>query len=790
MKFSLNWIREFVDVQVPVAELAERLTLAGLEVEGVEAVGESLSCIVVGRIESIDAHPDADKLVICQVSDGTDIHQIVTGATNIKTGDVVPVSLPGAVLANGTKIKNSELRGVPSNGMLCSETELGVSDEAAGIWILPSDTPLGVDFVEYAALKDVVLDIGILPNRGDCQSVLGVARDIAAIYDLPFKTPDMSVVVEGDATTNVVLEAPELCGLYTARRVYDVDTIRTPLWMQRRLQVSGIRPISFIVDVTNYVLLELGQPLHAFDAAKLKGGIVVRSAKANETMTTLDDAKRTLAQGQCVIADDGGAIALAGVMGGASTEISPDSVDQVLEAAWFDPVATRATATAHALRTDSAIRFEKGLDINGVVRASDRAAHLIQTLAGATVSAVTQVGKADAERQKISFDINAVNRLIGVTYTNEQVTGILTSLGYEVAGSGEDFTVTVPTWRAHDVLGWQEVAEDIMRIAGVDSIESVLPREAAVQSAPSDEEQLLDQLQTFFIANGFSQVINFSMVGLEDAAKCEWKMSDARTIANPLTPAESVMRETLLPSLLRVVGHDTARQQSRGAVFEYGSVFPADGEQRTHLAGLAYGDWFDLAYRPEDKLAGEDVLRVKGTVLAALEGIGVIQLRAETRGDDGDLHPGQAGTIASLKSRIGRFGQVHPARLKSYGISVPLTYFEIDITEVLTTVRPQPKYKAFTQYPHTRRDIAMVVPSELSYSEISAVLMKKKPKLCKRFFLFDRFESVEHLGADKVSLAFAFVYQDDAATLTDDAVNPVHTDFVAAITAALPIEIR
>jgi len=531
MKFSYKWLTEYVDIPVNAVELAEKLTLSGFEVEAVEPQGQGLLNIITVRIDSIKKHPDADKLVVSQCFDGQDYHQIVTAAPNIYKGAIVPLSLPGAVLMGNLKIKKGTLRGIESNGMLCSEKELGVAEEANGIWILPEDTPIGIDFISYGMLCDTVMDISILPNRGDCLSLIGMAREIAAIFKTKLKLPKADITTELEKNpVQIINQNTSLCPKYTAQLLKDITIKPSPMYMQRCLQLSGIRPINNIVDITNYVLLECGQPLHAFDYHLLESQkIVIKCAEEKQKFQTLDDEEHTLTSESLLICDEHKAIALGGIMGGKNTEIKDTTKDVLLESAYFNPSNIRKTQLKLGIRTESSIRFEKGVDYDFVEFSSNRAAHLMQQLAGAKILSSIACNKITTpSTSSIHFDANQINTLLGTEFEKHEMLDILSRIGMNY--DEKNSTLQIPSWRLNDLKEFPDIAEEIARIKGYNNIPSSLPVNQINIKKPSQLQQLCKQIPSMLISKGILEIDTFPMISQIDIDKLESNIKTARII--------------------------------------------------------------------------------------------------------------------------------------------------------------------------------------------------------------------------------------------------------------------
>ncbi|MGE4169723.1 MAG: phenylalanine--tRNA ligase subunit beta [Candidatus Margulisiibacteriota bacterium] len=780
MKVLFSWLNEFVSIPVSPQELADVLSLSGLEVESVTPFGQQLKGIVTGRIDKIEKHPDADRLHITTIFDGTTNHQIVTGATNIVEGAIVPVSLPGAVLANGMEIKPAKLRGVPSFGMLCSESELGVADQASGIWLLPADTPLGVDFVKEALLQDTLLDIAILPNKGDCQSVVGLAREIAALLQLPLCKPNPQPLV------SQALQAPSVrvdggSPLYSLRTLTLDPSAKTPLQMQRRLQLMGIRPISLAVDITNYVLLECGQPLHVFDADKLQGDLVCRPAQAGETLITLDDESQKLLPSDIVIADATGPVALAGVMGGKHSGVTEATTTLVLEAAYFDPGKVRKTASRLGLRSESSARFEKGVDVGGVAWASDRAAGLLQTLASATVGPRTEFkdeGHPIFQPKWIPFNPGQINGLLGTEFSQQEMQNALQRLGFEE----KDQAVLVPSWRQFDIQEWPCLAEEVARILGYDRIPTVVPTVSTPAAALPEVVVQAQVWRHYLTAQGFHEAITFSMVSPDDVAAVG-RTPDV-VMTNPLTPAQSVLRPHILASLMPVMAAQLLRQVTTLKLFEIGPVFELKGQevvQTQKVAVAATGPWFEPVYFGPDKAANAtDFFALKALIESRL-GSTVTYKQDQHPA----FHPGRTASIWKGDRCLGIMGELHPDYCAGYGVSEPIVYAEFE----LALFEPKSTVSGPSKFPSSRRDLAMMMPKTLAFGDLVSVIESHRPALLASYHLFDHYES-DQLGTDQKSLALAFIYQDTEKTVSDEAVNQAHGGLVEALLSACPVSIR
>lgn len=795
MKYALSWIKEFIDIPISTTELADKLSLSGLEVEGISHTCETVKGIVSGKIQSIQKHPNADKLQITQFFDGTTTHQIVTGAQNIFEGAIVPASLPGAVLADGTVIKASELRGIPSNGMLCSKEELGLSKSEPGIWILPEETPLGVDLAEYFNLRDSILDIGILPNRGDCQSIYGLAREISAVLGVPLKQKASPPTLKQSSQNmiSVTIEAPQTCPLYSLQTIQNVKNGTSPLWMQQRLERCGINPISLLVDITNYVLLEYGQPLHAFDLAQLQGSaLTVRLSKENDTMTGLDKSEITLTPNTLIIADTQGPAAIAGVMGGVRTGVSDSTQAIAIEAGIFDSIKVRQAKSAHQLATESASRFEKGIDPELARIAQERAAQLYVELAGGTTQDF-QVIKEDThpvfDTKTVPYSIEKINRLLGTDWSKQELQTILKTLGFEVS----DTEATVPSYRQFDIQEWPCLAEEVARIKGYDAIPSCLAKTNLAIEPPTPESTLTTTLETLFIGLGFQQLNTLPMIGLSELETLHYPSTheDYFEIKNPLSPEQALMRPQLLPSLLKVLMHNLRHSTAHSNTFEIAKVFsPKSPTTETTVLGiLVHLGPQDSPYTVEDKATNTlQFSDLKGFAQLALEKLRTIQVNYQPS-TTALFHPNQQSQIFSLKTAIGQVGFIHPKILKDLDINTPVGYIELSITALVKTPTTKSKYKPLPKFPGTKRDIAILAPESLSYQDIQKCIEKNKSKWVKDLSLFDLYQDSK-LGEGKKSICVSLKYQDPERTLTDEEVNQAHSTLCTILVEQLPVSLR
>lgn len=805
MHVSYQWLKDYVDIDITPQELADRLTLSGIAVDVVEYLGAEIENVVTGRILKIEKHPNADKLVVCTVDVGqAETLQIVTGATNVREGHVIPVALEGAKLAQGLQIKRSKLRGVESRGMLCSGQELGMEtkllspDMAHGILILNEDTPIGLDGKEILGLNDAVLELDLTPNRGDALSMIGVARDVAAILKKELKLPQPTFVEGEEKIADLAcidIEAPELCRRYVGRIIKGIQVGPSPLWLQNRLRAAGIRPISNVVDVTNYVMLELGQPLHAFDYDKLKNHhIIVRRAQEDEKIVSLDGAERILNQEILAITDEAGPVAVAGVMGGLDSEVTEGTTNILLESAYFHPINVRRTSKALGLRSESSMRFEKGIDINGCLRAADRAMQLMQQLAGGTVVAgVIDNFPAPITEKTIQLRPTRVNWLLGVEIPREEILDIMLRLQFKVQEQGEGLLVTVPTFRP-DITGEWDLVEEVARLYGFNQIPDTLPFGASTQGARTPEQQLVWDIRQDMTASGFSEVVTYSFVHprIFDLMNLpeDSKFRNVVKIHNPLSEEQSVMRTVLVPSLLEVLQKNLNRRAQQGAIFEVARVFyPQEGhplpDEVPVLAAVAYGNLprtWNQAARPMD------FFYMKGVTEQLLDTLGVVN-PSFSRHQDPSFHPGRCAKIEVNGEMLGVVGELHPNVIENYELPGRAVAMKLDLRVLTQLERPVKQYQGLPKFPTMERDLAVLVKQEIEASEMVAIIQRAGGNLLREVDVFDVYQGSQVPEGHK-SVAFSMKFQAPDRTLTDEEINDKIKRINNSLTAQAGAELR
>ncbi|WP_085991740.1 phenylalanine--tRNA ligase subunit beta [Oceanobacillus senegalensis] len=799
MLVSYNWLKNYVDLgDITPEELAEKITKSGIEVESVEYFAEKSTNVVVGYVRSCEKHPNADKLNLCQVDVGEEILQIICGAPNIAEGQRVAVAKPGATLTGNVKIKKAKLRGVESNGMICSLQELGVdekyipTDVADGIFVFPEDAPIGESIVPLLNLDDAILELDILANRADAMSMLGVAYEVAAILDKEVHLPHETVDVLEDESTgdyiSVEVQAPELNPYYGAFVIKDVEIKASPLWMRNYLMAAGVRPINNVVDITNYVLMEYGQPLHAFDYDRFSSDkIVVRRAADGETMITLDDQERVLSEERLVITNGKVPTALAGVMGGANTEVTEETTNVLLEAAFFDGGSVRKTVKATGLRSESSTRFEKGVDPNRVKKAGLRASYLLQKYAnGKVLSGVVEFDELDKEEKMVTVETDRINERLGTNITPEEIAGILTRLNFAFEQDNNTFIVKVPTRRG-DITIFEDMVEEIARIYGYDKLPYTLP-EGASQAGGLTELQLLKRnVKQFMQSIGLSETLTYSLTNEENVNRLvSPDVSDLQphpiSLAMPMSEDHRYLRLSILPEMLQSISYNIARNQMDLAFFEMGSVFVSNEEGITkqpnemlRLSAALTGLWLEQPWQQEKKQI--DFYVVKG-IVEGLFGYLDIPVTFE-KAKINDMHPGRTAVIKLQDKTVGFIGQVHPGTAKE--LDLKETYvFDINLEEVFSNYENVPAYQDIPKYPSIARDIAFILDKDVQAGEVKQVIEEVGTPLVKRVQVFDVYEG-DNIPEDKKSIAYSLLYQDPNKTLKDDEVEASYEKIVEAV---------
>ncbi len=804
MIVTYNWLKQYVDFDLSPEDLSHRLTMAGLEVDAMEKLGAGLDSVIVAKLLSVDAHPEADRLTLCQVDTGSETIQVVCGATNHKAGDLIALAQVGSVLPGDFKIKKSKIRGQESFGMLCSEKELGLRDEADGIMILPQGLPLGIPAFDALGLKDVRFELGLTPNRPDCLSVVGVAREVSAMVGMPLNLPAPKVVETGapiDVETSVTIVDPDLCPRYAARLIRGVKIGPSPEWLVRRLESVGMRSINNVVDVTNFVLLELGHPLHAFDFNLLRDHrIVVKSAADGDLFTTLDSQSRQLGGADLTICDGDGPVALAGIMGGENSEIKPETTDVLLESAYFNPSTIRRTSKRLGIHTESSHRFERGADVNMVPLALDRAAELIQQLAGGIVA----TGRIDAypqvmEKKKLTLTAMRTSEVLGITIDAWDIKKHLCSIGFEVefAHDRDDgaLLVQVPTFRP-DVEREIDLIEEVARLNGYDNIPVTMPTSQLIcHQGPSHQEQVR-LLRDYLVGAGFSEIINYSFVAEADCDRISLRTDDCRRdvvrVLNPLTEEQAVMRTSLVPSVLDTIARNLAYRNNDLQIFELRPVFHSvDGNdlpaEKLRMTAALCGRRAPEGWA-QDR-SSVDFYDLKGIVEGLLAQLNVSDLDWVVCESEPFLHPGKSCEIRFQGKTVGTLGEVHPQTLETFEIAQPVYLVDLDLVQLFSVIGGHPGFRPLSRYPDVYRDSAFLVDNEISAARVFEVVNAVKNKNIEDVVLFDLYCG-KGIPEGKKSLAIRVRYRSLEKTLTDDEIQSVHDKIVRALQKNLNVEIR
>ncbi len=801
MKFTLNWLKDYIDFDLSPEELSDRLTMAGLEVEDVIYQGKGLDNIVAALITELTPHPDAEKLSLCKVTDGEITYPIVCGATNMKAGDKVALAKigaklpPGPKFADGLKIKKAKIRGEVSEGMLCAQNELGLGEESDGIIILPESATVGNAIVDELGLNDVVFEVGITPNRPDCLSVIGVAREVAALIGKTAKYPDLQIAEEGEDINNIAkveLLDPEKCPRYSCRVIKNVKIGPSPAWLKTRLESSDIRSINNVVDITNFVLLEFGQPLHAFDYDLLEENkIVVRAAQDGEIIKTLDDIERKLTQDDLLICDGKRPIALAGVMGGANTEVSDSTKNVLLESAYFDPVTVRRTSKETGLRSESSYRFERGVDPNSVVKALDRAAELIRELAQGEIAAgVIDKYPTPIEPGEVSLSLDKANRVLGTNISSEELTRIANGLEFDViSSSGGEFTFRIPTFRV-DITREIDLIEEAARLHGYNNIPTTLPVVRMKSDKVNINKFTQDKFKEVFISSGFNEAINYSFEDHELLSLIN--KTDALKILNPLTTESSAMRTSLVPGLLKNTVLNLNHQEHDLRLFEIGKVYlpkenselpneirkiaaTATGTRMPEFWGKKEFDFFDFKSILEK---GFQILNIWNDV----EFLDAQEIEF--------LHPGKSAKILLDGKKIGYLGELHPNLSEKLGISKKLYVLEIDLDKTAAISKEQRKsFKPLPKFPSVRRDIALIIDESIPVGGILDEIDKVGSSLIENAAIFDVYTG-NHVEEGKKSVAVSLHLRASDKTLTEEEINKVQEKTLKRLGLALGAKLR
>lgn len=796
MLILTSWLKEFVHFTVPVETLAEDLTMAGLEVEEIEHAYKGLAPAVVCSVEEIVPHPHASHLQVCTVTAGEQKYNVICGAPNLEKGLLAALAVPGTVLSDGTAVKFSDIYGIRSEGMLCSEAELGIGDDETGILVLehaPGCEP-GKSLVDALDLSDWILDIAVTPNRPDCLSVLGVAREVSAIYGIPLKitkSPNYQITKLSNHQIPISIEAPDLCGRYTAALMEGIKIGPSPHWMGMRLQASGIRLINNVVDVTNYVLIERGQPLHAFDLDMLTGpAIEARTARPGEKITTIDGKHREIRPDMLVIADAERPVAVAGIMGGAETEVNDNTKRILLESAWFAPTQVRRTSKALKTITESSYRFERGIDPEGVISALYRTVELICKVAGGClVEEIKDVYPRPYKPRYLSLHPERANKLLGTGLEPGQIAKLMERIGIELDHVGDEkIKGMVPTYRL-DLKEEVDLVEEIARLYGFPNIPTQVPRAGIATRAPEPSQGLVDRIRNILSSQGMTEVISYSFMSPKDIEALGLGNNDTGmqmvSVQNPLSDDQSVMRTSIIPSMMKTVARNQAMRNMDLGLFEIGTVFYAKGKgelplEEQRIVALCTGARYPESWSwPREQV---DLFDLKGVLQGLLQALGVSGWKTVPETPDSPFYlPGaSAGIVYGENSVLGSFGQIDPNVLEFWDIDGPVFVFELSFNAIKTAASQQVKFTPLARYPAVERDIAVVVPDRLSAQDLLEYIYGQATDFLEEVRIFDIYRGKPVPKGSK-SIGMRFTYRALDHTLSDSEVSEVHDPMVRSV---------
>ncbi|MFC0270242.1 phenylalanine--tRNA ligase subunit beta [Metabacillus herbersteinensis] len=794
MYVSYKWLQQYVDVSdITPSDLAEKITRSGIEVEGVDVLNEGISGVVVGHVLEREQHQNADKLNKCLVDLGNgETVQIICGAANVDKGQKVAVATVGAVLPGNFKIKKAKLRGEESHGMICSLQELGIESKlvskeySEGIFVFPNDVEVGADALAQLNLNDSILELGLTPNRSDCLSMLGVAHEVAAILGTSVTYPEVSyetVSEKASEAISLTIEAKQDNPLYIAKVIKNVKIAPSPLWMQTRLMAAGIRPHNNVVDITNFVLLEYGQPLHAFDYDRLGSKeILVRRAKAGEKIVTLDDQERTLTEEHLVITNGTEPVALAGVMGGANSEVHSDTTTILLESALFDGGTIRTSSKDHGLRSEASARFEKGVDHNRVRAAAERAAQLIAQYAGGEVLQGSAIfDEVNKEQAVISTTVEKINAVLGMNISSEEIKAIFDRLQFEVTSDNGTITVTVPSRRG-DITIEEDLVEEVARLYGYDNIPTTLPVGASIPGKLTEYQAKRRKVRRYLEGVGLCQAITYSLTSTEKATKFALEQSEVTRLSLPMSEERSALRLSLIPHLLETLKYNIARQIDQVSLYETGSVFISNGEgkqptEKERLSGAITGLWHVHAWQGEKKPV--DFYVVKGILDGLFDVLGLTDVISYKQAKREGMHPGRTAEVFVADNLVGYVGQAHPVVQKELDLSETFV-FELSLVDLLTVNLEEVRFASIPRHPSSTRDIALVVNSEVIAGDIKVAIIEAGGKWLQDVEVFDVYQG-DRLEENKKSVAYSLRYFDPERTLTDEDVTKAHEKVLKAV---------
>ena len=793
MRVSKSFLNDYIKVDdLDFNEVANKMVLAGNEYESVEKISEATG-IVVGHVLECEMHPESKKLHICKVDLGNEVVQILCGAPNMRQGIKVPVATVGAKLPNGMEIKKAKLAGMDSNGMCCSLEELGIEskymseEDKTGIHVLPDDAPVGEDAIHYMGYDDEVIDFELTANRGDLLSILGMAHEIGAIYNRPVTYPEnQPKVLKENINDNMTIDVQtENCPIYLGKIVKDVVIKDSPEWMKERLMASGIRSINNVVDISNYVMLEYGQPLHFFDKDRLGDKVIVRMAEENEKLKTLDGQERTLKTSDIVIANEKEAVALAGVMGGLSTEVEMDTKNIFVEAAIFEPIHIRYTAKS-ILRSEASSRYEKGIDPNRTKEALNRACYLLEKYAdGKVYDGILTHDKTSKEDKKIEVTLDKINAVLGMELKKEEVIDVFTRLGFKVKENHAVFHVSVPTRRL-DINIKEDLIEEVGRIYGYEHVVGKLPVLETKEGSYSKKELLTKELHHRLQGLGLTEVITYSLVRKEDANKYTNYQNEDITLLDPLTEDRKYLRKSLIPSLLNVWEYNISRNQKNVAIYESGNIYYKENEEyieKPMISGLLYGIGTNSLWQQEKIVV--DFYYVKGIIENIMKYLGLNNRYSfDTNNLPKEFHPGRSCALLIDREVVGYFGQVHPTDCKK-----EVYVFELDLLKIMSHKVRMVKYKEVSKYPAIHKDVAFIVEKKITSKEIMDVLKHVGGRMVTNIDVFDVYTG-ENVGENEKSIAYSITFEDATKTLTDEEVMKVFNKTIDEVESKLNARVR
>ncbi|MBO6179140.1 MAG: phenylalanine--tRNA ligase subunit beta [Selenomonadaceae bacterium] len=809
MQVSIKWLKDYIDFDLTAEDLADKLTMAGVPVERVIRMDEGLEKVIAGKIESVEKHPDSDHLNICKLNIGKEeLLQIVTGAQNVKVGQMVPVATVGAHLPNGQKISKGKLRGVESLGMMCSAGELKLDtskmteEELNGIYILKDDVEIGTPVAKVLGLDDVILEFELTANRADCFSVFGIVREISVLTGNKPHFPEIKCKEEGDesasALVKISVDAVDLCSRFSARVLRDVKIAPSPHWMQERLAGAGIRSINNVVDVTNFVMVELGQPMHAYDYDHVAGhSLTARRSVEGENLHTLDDSSRLAKGGELVIADAEKAAGLAGVMGGFESEVTENTTSIILEAAAFNGASIRRTARSCGLHTEASGRFERGVDVTATCKALDRAAQLLEDMGACkTAKGIVDAYPMEKDEREVAFKVEEINARLGTDIPGEKMKEILANLGFSVIEYGEYYIATVPTWR-NDVSRMEDISEEIARIYGFENIPSTMPKGEVIRGVESERGEFMGEVRNILSRLGMTETLSFSFTHPELLKKIrvpeDSELMNAIKIMNPLTEEYPLVRTTLLTNIMETAARNFSRKNEDFAIFEIAPVFFPKKQPVTELptenqmiAGLFTGKRNEVSW--SEKQVNYDFYDVKGVVENALNLLGITNYTVE-KADHFMLHPGKSAVFKKGREIIATFGEIHPSVAEAFGAKNPTFVFEMSVDVLMKYRKNNYKFEPIPKYPAITRDLAMLVKDTVSAGEVLTVIEKCGGKYFKGATLFDVYAG-KQIETGKKSLAFTMTFRSPDKTLTDEEADAAFNDILNGVKTKFNAELR